>query len=186
MLWQLTFQWAVVILLFGLGLYTVRVIKNEKANYIKEAREIRFHLFKFFVPKWWGNVETDSSNEICFKRLDTKYDWEARFHWNQPSNETDLVKLFQSKIHDRKILFDEDTSIIYNPKDFLLGEFEIVRLEGTATMDQQERLYYDAFLLREKKSGNYLYAESKSSVLNGLVEGPYFEEVMKRIELVQN
>lgn len=186
MLWQLTFQWAAVVLLLGLGLYTVHVIKNEKANYIKEAREIHFHPFKFFVPKWWGNVETNSPDELCFKRLDTKYDWVARFHWSQPSSETNLIKLFQSKIHDRKILFDEDASIIYNPADFLLGEYEIVRLEGTATMDQQERLYYDAFLLREKKSGYYLYAESKSSVLNGLVEGPYFEEVMKRIELVQS
>ena len=184
MLWQLTFQWTAVVLLLGLGRYTARVIKNEKANYIKEAREVRFHLFKFFVPKWWGDVETNSQNEICFKRLDTRYEWIACFHWNTPSTETDLIKLFQSKIHDRKILFDEDASIIYNPTDFLHGDFEVVRLEGTATLDQQDRLYYDAFLVREKKSGNYLYAESKSSVLNGLVEGPYFEEVMKRMELV--
>jgi hypothetical protein len=184
MVWELIFEWTAVALLLGLGLYTVRVIKNEKNNYIKEAREIRFHIFKFFVPKWWGDVETNDANEICFKRLDTRYEWEARFHWNLPSTENDLIKLFQSKIHERKILYDEDASVIYNPTEFLKGEFEIVRLEGTATRDREERLYYDAFLIREKKSGNYLYAESKSSVLNGLVEGPYFEEVMKRMELV--
>ena len=183
MLWRLIFEWTAVALLFGLGLYTIWVIKNEKKNYIKEAREIHFHLFKLHVPKWWGDVETNSKDEICFKRLDTDYDWEARFHWNSPSNESDLIKLFQSKIHDRQILYDEDASIIYNPTDFLLGEFEIVRLEGPGTLNHEKRIYYDAFLLREKKSGYYLYGESKSSVLNGLVEGPYFEEVMNRIEL---
>lgn len=184
MVWQAIFEWTAVVLLFGLGIYTMRVIKNEKVNFLKEAREINFHIFKFKVPKWWGEIETNNKNEICFKRLDTRYEWEARFHWNTPSDESDLIKLFQSKIHDRKILFDEDASVIYNPSEFLAGNFEFVRLEGTATLDQQERLYYDAFLVREKNSGNYLYAESKSSVLNGLVEGPYFEEVMKRIELV--
>jgi hypothetical protein len=184
MLWQMIFEWTAVVLLLGLGLYTVRVIRNEKINYIKEAREIHFHIFKFFVPKWWSSIETGSENEICFKRLDTHYNWEARFHWLASSTETDLIKIFKNKIHDRKILFDEEETIIYDPTDCLSGAFELVRLEGTATENQQERLYYDAFILREKKSGKFLYAESKSSVLNGLVEGPYFEEVMKRIELI--
>jgi hypothetical protein len=60
MLWQMIFEWMAIVLLLGFGLYTVRVIKNEKINYIKEARVVHFHLFKFFVPKWWGNVETNS------------------------------------------------------------------------------------------------------------------------------
>ena len=55
-----------------------------------------------------------------------------------------------------------------------------------STAYRKERLYYDAFLIREIKSGFYLYAESKSSVLNGLVEGPYFEAVMTRMELLEN
>ena len=181
---QAIFQWTAVVLLLGLGIYTMRVIKNEKVTFLKEAREVTFHLFKFRVPKWWGKVETDSEHVLCFKRLDTRYDWEARFHWHPPTEQTDLIKLFQAKIHERKILFDEDASIIYHPTNFLNDNFEVVRLEGTATLDQQERLYYDAYLVREKTSGNYLYAESKSSVLNGLVEGPYFEEVMRRMELV--
>ena len=59
----------------------------------------------------------------------------------------------------------------------------MVRLEGTATADRAERLYYDAFLIRNLKTGSFLYAESKSSILNGLVEGPYFEAVMTGMEL---
>ena len=94
------------------------------------------------------------------------------------------------KIQDKKILFDEENSVIHNPTDFLekdfikSGEYEMLRLEGTATEDGQERLYYDAFIVRHIDQGQYLYAESRSSILNGLVEGPYFEEVMLRLERV--
>ncbi len=187
---RLSLEWLSLLLLLGFGVYTMRIIKNEKKIYIKNAREIHFKLFKLFVPSWWGEVSTNSENEICFKRLDTRYDWEARFIWNPAGEKIDLIELFKNRIHDRKILFDEETSIIYNPSDFkegpliTSGHFEMVRLEGTATEDRQERLYYDAFLIREKETGAYLYAESRSSVLNGLVEGPYFEEVMIRMELV--
>lgn len=184
------FEWLSLFLILGLGVYTMRVIKNEKKVYIENAREIHFKLFKLFIPSWWGDVATDNSDELCFKRLDTRYEWVARFHWKAQSNQIDLIELFKEQIHARKILFDEDTSIIYNPSDFKTGplistgKFEMVRLEGTATADSQERLYYDAFMVREISTGAYLYAESRSSVLNGLVEGPYFEQVMLRLELI--
>lgn len=184
------FEWLIFFLLMGFALYTLRVIKTEKANYLKNAKSIDFKKFKLIVPQWWGEVPTDSADVICFKRLDTRYDWEARFHWIEQTSEKDLVELFKEKIMERNILFDEENSVIHNPSDFkdkpiiASGNFEMVRLEGMATADRAERLYYDAFLIREIKSGHYLYAESKSSILNGLVEGPYFEEVMQRIELL--
>lgn len=187
---SLLFEWLSLILLLGLGIYTMRVIKNEFKTYLKNARIIVFKQFKLFIPSWWGEIPTNSENELCFKRLDTRYEWEAHFIWNPNGDHQDLIELFKKHIHQRKILFDEETSIIYNPSDFKSGElitsglYEMVRLEGTATLDKEERLYYDAFLVREKKSGAFLYAESKSSVLNGLIEGPYFEAVVNKIELV--
>jgi hypothetical protein len=186
----LAFEWLVFFALMGLGVYTMRVIKNEKKNYLENAKEIIFKNFLLFTPQWWGEVPTNSPNEISFQRLDTRYDWEARFIWNEEVSSKDIIELFKEKITDRKILFDEENSVIHNPSDFMerdlikSGEFEMVRLEGTATADRQQRLYYDAFLIRNLKSGQYLYAESKSSILNGLVEGPYFEEVMLRIKIV--
>lgn len=190
--WQLTLQWIFLIALMGFGVYTMWVIKNEKRTYLKNAREVHFKKFKLFVPSWWGEVpgSSDNGDELVFKRLDTRYEWQANFKWYHEPSQLDLIELFKSKIAERKILFDEDSSIIYNPSDFRdgalvsSGRFEMVRLEGTATQDRQERLYYDAFLIREKETGEYLYAESRSSVLNGLVEGPYFEEVMIRLELL--
>lgn len=184
------FEWLSLFLLMGLGAYTMWVIKNEKKIYIENARAIDFKTFRLFVPSWWGDCPTGSENEICFKRTDTRYEWEARFTWNPSGENRDLIELFKHHIEERKILFDEDSSIIYNPSDFkqnpliLSGRYEMVRLEGTATAEQEERLYYDAFLIRDKESGVFLYAESKSSILNGLIEGPYFEEVMNRLELI--
>ena len=183
------FEWLSLVLLIGLGAYVMWIIKNEQKNYIKNARTIIFKQFKLFIPTWWGEIPTHNENELCFKRLDTRYDWEARFIWSPKGDQRDLIELFKEHIEERKILFDEDSSIIYNPSDFregaliLSGLYEMVRVEGTATRDREDRLYYDAFLIREKKTGNYLYAESKSSVLNGLIEGPYFESVMTRMEL---
>lgn len=187
---RLFFEWLSLFLLMGLGVYTMWVIKNEKKTYLKNARTIEFKKFKLLVPSWWGEIPSESDNELHFKRIDTRYEWEARFIWNPIGDQRDLIELFKEHIEKRKILFDEDSSIIYNPGDFkegpliLSGLFEMVRLEGTATQDAQERLYYDAFLIREKESGAFLYAESRSSVLNGLVEGPYFEEVMTRLEII--
>jgi hypothetical protein len=190
---SLIFEWLFLFLLIGLGIYTMSIIKNEKKNYLKNAKNIEFKNFRLLVPSWWGEIPSHSENILIFKRLDTRYDWQATFTWN-PENidekKEDIIELFKKLIVKRKILFDEDSSIIYNPSDFkdgaliLSGLYEMVRLEGTATQDAQERLYYDAFLIREKESGAFLYAESKSSVLNGLIEGPYFEEVMTKLEIL--
>lgn len=186
----LAFEWLAFFFLLGLGVYTMRVIKNEKKNYLKNSKEIVFKKFILFTPQWWSEVDSGSENIIIFKRLDTRYDWEARFIWSEENSSSDIIELFKEKIVDRKILFDEENSVIYNPSDFQekdiikSGKFEMVRLEGTATVDGMSRHYYDAFLIRELVSGQYLYAESKSSILNGLVEGPYFEEVMIRLQLI--
>jgi hypothetical protein len=188
---RLIFEWLSLILLIGLGIYVMWIIKNEQKNYIKNARTVIFKQFKLFTPTWWSEIPSNSENELRFKRLDTRYDWEARFIWSPIADHRDIIELFKEHIEQRKILFDEDSSIIYNPEDFregplfFSGLFEMVRLEGTATQDREERLYYDAFLIREKQSGCFLYAESKSSVLNGLIEGPYFESVMTRMEQVK-
>ncbi len=188
----LALEWLAFFLLMGFGVYTMRVIKNEKRNYLENAQEIIFKNFKLLTPKWWSLLPAENENEIVFKRLDTRYDWEARFIWNENVSEKDIIELFKEKINDRRILFDEENSVIHNPSDFREKDliksekYEMVRLEGTATADRMERLYYDAFLIRHLETGHYLYAESKSSILNGLVEGPYFEEVMLRLSLNNN
>lgn len=184
------FEWLVVIALFLFAIYTMLIIKNEKKTYIKNAKEKIFHGFKLLLPEWWGEVDTQNPLSLMYKRLDTRYDWEAHFVFTPATTPSPLSiqELLKAIIEDKKLLFDQDTTIITNPSDFkkgsLLknGDFEMCRVEGTATMDRQERLYYDAFMIRHLSTGSTLFCESKSSILNGLVEGPYFEEVVERLE----
>lgn len=186
------FEWLVVIALFLFAIYTMLIIKNEKKTYIKNAKEKNFHGFKFLLPEWWGEIDTQDPNVLKFQRLDTRYEWEAHFIYSSLSTPSPLTiqELLKSIIEEKKLLFDQDTTIITNPSDFKRGAllkdgvFEMCRVEGTATKDRQERLYYDAFMIRHLSSGSTLFCESKSSILNGLVEGPYFEEVVERLEYI--
>ena len=187
-------EWLVVLGLLLFGVYTMLVIKNEKKTYIKNAREKFFHGFKLFLPEWWGEIDTNDENHLTFKRLDTRYDWEAHFYFTKANDAhsplPSIQEMLKAKLEDKKLLFDSDTTIITNPSEFkarpLLtsGLFELCRVEGTATMDRQERTYYDAFMVKNLKTGDILFCESKSSILNGLVEGPYFEEVIERMEWI--
>lgn len=188
-------EWLVVIGLFLFGIYTMLIIKNEKKIYIKNAREKMFNGFKLMLPEWWGEVETNSPTHLTFKRLDTRYEWVAHFifisNTEDSSKNLSIQEALKNKIEEKKLLFDADTTIISNPSDFKTGDlfnsglFELCRVEGTATLDREERVYYDAFMVRRIATGDILFCESKSSILNGLVEGPYFEEVIQRLEWTQ-
>jgi hypothetical protein len=83
----------------------------------------------------------------------------------------------------RNLIFDEDTSIVQAPS--MLVEIhqqgiEALRIEGTATEDSEHRVYYDAFIIQGDKG--HLYLESRSSILNGLLEGPFFEQTISKIK----
>ena len=96
----------------------------------------------------------------------------------------ELKTAFAEIIKDKQIVFDSDTSDVKNPSDFKAHQIfkdeepDMIRVEGTATQDMQDRIYYDAFLIRDIKQKGFLFCESRSSILNGMLEGPYFEEVL--------
>ena len=60
---------------------------------------------------------------------------------------------------------------------------EVIRVEGKASQRIEERLYLDMCLMRDSNKQGYFLFESRSSVLNGLVEGPFFEEVLAELTL---
>lgn len=186
---RLALEWFSVLALLGFATYTLLVIKNEKRNFLKEGVVLQFKHFNFLIPKWWGQVETQDENQIKFMRLDTRYEWHATFNWVPSLPVHSIDQELRNIIEKKKILFDEDTTIINMPSEFKNNptfqnsDIEMIRIEGTATEDREHRLYYDAFLIFDKKRQGMLYCESRSSVLNGLVEGPYFEEVMLRMQM---
>jgi hypothetical protein len=180
-------HWAswLILILFLLGLlYTLIVVKEEKATFKENAKLLRFHEYIFFYPSWWGKT-LEENNHIRWERTDTRYEWHADFFYEPQLNQAiSIEEDFKNRIEAMEIVFDLDASDIKMPEDFkqlpefIKGELEAVRIEGTATQGGIERRYLDAFLIRNYSDQSTLFTTSLSSILNGLVEGPYFEEMM--------
>ena len=180
------FEWTFVAIIIVGMIYAAYVIKNEKKTYLETAIPLSFKHFDFRIPTWWTNTSNDEGT-LVFERTDTYYDWKAHFRWlpfSDGDESKELKTAFAELIKDKNIVFDSDTSVIKNPSDFNNHhifkdtEPDMIRVEGTATQDHQDRIYYDAFLIRDKNHKGFLFCESRSSILNGMLEGPYFEEVL--------
>jgi len=186
---QHIWEWLILLLvLLGMA-YTAITIKKEKKVFLQNLKKYVLRGFKIATPSWWSQVES-GENELVFKRTDTSYDWVAKFSITSNDDDLSIEELLVKKIKEKKVLFDEESSEIPSPerieREFNLGsnkDFEIARVEGTATTDEFDRLYLDLAIMRNKKRDLVLLCESKSSVLNGGVEGPYFEEVIKQISV---
>ena len=190
-------SWLVLIIGLVALAYTAWVIKNEKTTYDEQAENYHLKHYRLPIPSWWGQVGGDNEHALVFERTDTRYDWRATFVWvpfdeQDQKDEQSLKEVFADLIREKEIVFDTDTSIVHNPSDFqqhpavVSEHVQILRVEGTATQQEITRLYYDAVLVCDHEHQGYLFAESRSSVLNGLVEGPYFEEVMLNFERLES
>ncbi len=177
-------SWLFLILILVALLYTLIVIKEEKSTFLENAKELLFHEFELHYPSWWG-VTLEEPHHVRWERTDTRYEWAADLYYEDHLNkEISLEEDFKNRIEAMEIVFDLEASDMKTPEDFKnlpefeKGEWEVVRIEGTATQSGIERRYLDAFLVRNHLENSCLFATSLSSVLNGLVEGPYFEEMM--------
>ncbi|MAF76551.1 MAG: hypothetical protein CME60_00190 [Halobacteriovoraceae bacterium] len=182
-------SWLLLILFISALIYTLIVVKEEKTTFLENAKPMSFHEYSFHYPSWWG-LTLQEEKLLKWERTDTRYDWAAHFFYEENLNqEISIEEDFKNRIEEMKIVFDLEASDIRTPEDFKIresfksGDLEIVRIEGTATQAGIERRYLDAFLVRNHREQSCLFATSLSSVLNGLVEGPYFEEMMFSLKL---
>lgn len=181
-------EWSVVALFFIALIYTMIVIKEEPKSYAENAREINFAGLTLWIPSWWTQTLT-TPERIQFERADTRYEWRATLSvYDWETKDTEIEKALIEWLQNKDVLFDEMNSVIHNPSDYQnhehvqSGEWEIVRLEGTATQSKTQRIYLDTYLIRDKVQKKQYFCESKSSVLNGIIEGPYFEAMMNRAQ----
>jgi hypothetical protein len=166
-------------------LYTIYHIRKEDLSYEKNSRNYFLHGFKLKVPLWWS-VKSEEKNCLVFERQDTRYDWIAMFKIIPKKNQ-DILTDFEDYVKEKNILFDPGPSVIHGPKEFSSltaahPSVKVVRVESTATANEIERIYYDLACLSFTDKDFVLICESTSSVLNGLIEGPFFEKVLKNIE----
>lgn len=186
---QNPFTWSFLVVCLLALAYAMKAIKKEKEVFIENATSVVFGPYILKVPTWWS-ITTQNENEIKFERTDTRYDWYAHFTIEAlRESHKNIVEEFTDEIHQRKLLFDIDAGVIHQPestKQKALAKADVARVEGTATENGIERVYFDAILARDHEAKVRLWAQSKSSVLNGLVEGPYFEYVIQNLEVNQS
>lgn len=155
--------------------YAALKIKNEPNDYLKNSNFITFQGFELRTPSWWTKT-VEEDNLIRFERTDTSYDWYAEY-WSINNPKKDITSLLRDLKTDLKIVFDEPNNL----ESFKIDEIRVARMEGMSTINGIERAYFDMFV--SEYQGKVLIGKSHSSILNGCVEGPYFEEVLQRLKI---
>ena len=185
-------SWAILFFSLIILLYTAFVIKNEKVRYLRNGQWRPFCDYHLLIPPWWTAVE-ESAQLLRFERTDTYYDWIARFERKPCHGLLTPQELAEKECVRMEIEFDreqlqqvEDAYFILDTKCREKLSRHSFRLEGTANQFKTERCYLDLFIIKEEQSPHYDLFYSWSSVLNGLVEGPYFEQVLKNLHYLSD
>lgn len=128
------------------------------------------------VPNWWT---FDDSTQI-FKRTDTYYDWFAQLKKLGSSEEILRTQKLLDFAHHYFIKED----IVFDPGEWVekqLSSKKAVFIQGTCTYQKEKRSFWEGlFWISAQKSEIYVFF-SFSSILNGGIEGPYFEKVVENL-----
>lgn len=185
------FDWIILIALILGAIYTMKIIGQEKSSFRDESYEVTFGELKLQIPKWWSITE-QSERRLRFERTDTRYDWYAVYEYYPKSQQLPLPDILKEKLNlegiefDDDVVFETDSRVIFRDSDIQREFQEVIRVEGKATQNVVDRIYYDIYLTRRLKDEGYFIFESRSSVLNGSVEGPYFEESLAELGFILN
>jgi hypothetical protein len=182
-------EWLFLIALILGALYTMKIVGEEKKSFRDDAYEVQFADLKLLIPNWWSIVE--QKNQILrFERTDTRYEWFALYQYFSDSNEKPLDELLKDKLNlegiefDLDVVFETDSRVLFRDSKIAEEFQEVIRVEGKASQNVIDRIYYDIYLMRRLNDKGYFIFESRSSVLNGLVEGPYFEESLSELGFI--
>lgn len=182
-------DWAILATLLAGAVYTLWIVRQESSDFIDESYLVTFGHLSLPVPTWW-TISKQEKGLIEFKRTDTRYDWYARFEFIPGDVNVPLTDILHAKIEAEELDYDKNDVVIETEPSHLFKEaetqahfVEVIRVEGKATQRIEERVYLDLYLFRHKAEGGHYICESRSSVLNGLVEGPFFEECLSLLKI---
>lgn len=183
-------DWVILVGLLAGAFYTMKIIGREKSTFREESYEVQFEDLLLYIPNWWTITE-QQDHGIKFERTDTRYDWYANYKYISHDSDKDLPLLLEDILNEQKIEFDQDvvfetdSRVLFRDEDIQREFQEVIRVEGKASEDVNDRIYYDIYLMKRLNRPGYFIFESKSSVLNGLVEGPYFEESLSELSFIR-
>jgi len=181
-----------LILFLGALLYCIWVMKREEYNFEDQAKTFQLGPIQLKVPPWWTPKNQIENKKVSFYRSDTHYDWLATFQVMPLIDQSTPMesKLIQ-QIQKKEILFDQQEAILKPSSKLMEKEFfqnkniSLLHVEGMATQGEIERIYYDVYLMVDDTHQLEYLFESRSSVLNGSVEGPYFEKVIEALSFIK-
>lgn len=183
------FDWFVLLAIIGGAMYTMKIIGEEKSTFRDESYQVTFGRLILMIANWWTIVD-ESSEHLRFERTDTRYDWYASFRYYPNHNNKTLPELLEEKLNAEKIEFDEDvvfetdSRVLFRDSEIQEYFQEVIRVEGKGSQNITERVYYDIYIMRAQDDSGYFIFESWSSVLNGSLEGPYFEESLAELSFI--
>jgi hypothetical protein len=179
-------QWIFLIALILFGIYTLMVIKRERRTYEQDSVLVDFFDFQIPTPSWWSEKDR-TSNMLTFHRTDTRYEWFGVYE--KIESVDDLNDFLAPFIEKENIYYDQDEVEISTEPEHLIKDPDVlkevtqfIRVEGTATEKVSERIYLDIVLIKLKDNQCFKFL-SHASVLNGGIEGPYFEEAIKGLQI---
>ncbi len=184
------FDWLMLLGVLGAAFYTLKVIGQEKTTFKEESYEVQFGNLSLDIPSWWTLVEQNNT-QLRFERTDTKYEWYALYTYIPDHQGKSMPDLLEDKLNLEKIEFDMDVVFETDSRvafrDPKIQEYfqEMIRVEGKGSKNEVDRIYYDIYLMRGLDDSGYFIFESKSSVLNGALEGPYFEESLACLSFIR-
>lgn len=184
------FDWLMLLGVLGAAFYTLKVIGEEKTTFKEESYEVQFGNLSLDIPSWWTLVE-QKDTQLRFERTDTKYEWYALYTYIPDHQGKSMPDLLEDKLNLEKIEFDMDVVFETDSRvafrDPRIQEYfqEMIRVEGKGSKNEVDRIYYDIYLMRGLEDSGYFIFESKSSVLNGALEGPYFEESLACLSFIR-
>lgn len=186
---QHALSWLLLIGALLFSVYALFVIKNEVQTYKDDSAPIRIGRIEIDIANWWTLVKTLPQG-FRYERTDGRYEWFGKFECFNPSRFIKIEDIFDSYIKEQDIALDPD-SIVTTESSHIFKEIptrkaitECVRVEGKGSQHNNKRIYWDLYIFRIGTEKEYYQFESWSSVLNGMLEGPFFEEAVSLIRLI--
>ena len=186
---QHIFDWFLLLTLVGAAFYTLKIIGQEKSSFRQECYLVQFGRLSLMIPDWW-TITRQETNCLKFERTDTRYEWHALYQYFPDHENKTLPQLLEEKLNleeiefDSDVVFQTDSRVLFRDERVQEHFQEVIRVEGKGTQRIVDRIYYDIYLMRGLNDGGYFIFESWSSVLNGMLEGPYFEESLSELSFI--
>lgn len=170
---DLPYDWITFIFILAALIYTLFTIKNEKLFIRQHGYILQWGPFKFSCPPWWI-IRENKLEKLLIVSKDSKLDWSLL--GTRIAGFANSRECLQYLLQQDQIRFDTPNS----PFELANQKIPHCRMEGMATIMSEDRRYIDIICLQFQQY--YYVFKSESGVLQGLVEGPQFEEMLKSLK----